>query len=376
MIHRPRPSLASSLNSGRRASLAYLAGTALSAAGCGGGGGGSAEGTSPSPSPAPAPAPNRSRSPNAAPVAGAFGGGQGRIVYVTGVIDDDTLYEMDLATRVVTKLVELPGVRLEIEGGVTRASNGRLAVLVDTGNLDTPVEVRIYEPNGNLAFTHDGFFWGIHAKDGAAISPDGRHVAIVGIAPYNNNWNIDALTVVVNEVEAGNRKLIIVEQADDLGSPSPTLAWTPDNRLLLLTINSLYEIDIASGSATRRHTVDLAGASSAMVSADGREIWFVQGRGNQYGGTIWSLDLTSGQVRQRSTRSSGWGQHAPAISPDGQWMLASEGVSGTDGATIFLSFYITATRLTEPPTDVANFANEILDTAGKKIEGNQRMAWY
>lgn len=363
----------------RRASLSLISGGALFAAGCGGGGGGGSGDNDTAVSPSP-PAPGTpsdagTRSPDAAPISGSFGGGQGRIVWVLGV-RNDAICEINLSTRVVSRLVELPGVRLKILGGVTRAANGRLAVLVDTGTLDAPVQVRIYEPNGAQAFSHAGYFWGIHAKDGAAISPNGQYVAIVGIAPFDTSFQTDALTFVLIEVETGQRRVMAVEIADELGDLSPTLAWTPDNRLLLLTVNSLYEIDATTAEAVRRHAVDLAGPSAAMVTADGRELWFHQGRGNQYGGTIWSLDIASGEVRRRSLRSTGWGQHAPGISPDGQWMLGSEGVSRTDGASVFLSFYVTAVRLTDPPVDVAGLPDEVLDATGGKLQGTQRMAWY
>ncbi len=376
----------------RRGSLAILAGVALASAGCGSGGGGGSSGGSGSDDSAPAPTTpggneppgntgdtgnsgNRGgRTPEAAPITGKFGGGQGRILYVGS---DKTFYELDLTNRIVTKLVDIGGrYNAKIKGGLTRAGNGRIAVLVDTGELDAQVEMRIYSASGSLEFTHPGYFWGIHMRDGAAISPDGQYVASVGIGPLNNDWQNDYLVVVLTRVDSGERRLLLIEKAKDL-DVTPTLCWSPDNALHLMTNVALYRIDRQTSNATKLRTLDLSPPYASMVTADGREIWFHQGRGNQYGGTIWSVDIASGETRRRSLRSAGWGQHCPVISPDGQWMLGQEGVTNSDFATtIWVDMYITAIRVTDPPIDVNNLPDEVLDAAGKKLGSSSRMAWY
>lgn len=369
MTRRPETTPPTCPNPQRRSSLALLSGLLLGTAACGGGGGGGEEDSTPT---------NRGgsggRSPDAAPVSGSFGGGQGRILFVSG---DKTFHELDLASRRVTKLADIGGrYSAEIEGGLTRANNGRIAVMVDTGELDLPVEIRIYSASGALEFTHPAYFWGIHSRDGAAISPDGQQVAVVGTAPLNDNWRVDNLIVVLVEVASGRMTLVVAESASELNL-TPTLCWSPDNTLYLLTEKALYRIDRQNGTATKVHAMDLAPPYAAMVTANNREIWFHQGRGNQYGGTIWSLDIASGQTRRRSLRSAGWGQHSPVLSPDGQWLLAQEGVSGSDYVSVYwIDYYITAIRLTDPPIDVHRFADEVLDAAGKKLGSKSRMVWY
>ncbi|MFT4102221.1 MAG: hypothetical protein QM674_14525 [Burkholderiaceae bacterium] len=381
----------------RRGSLAMLAGFVLASTGCGSGGGGGDDSASANP-PGNSQPPgnpgdtgntgngggnggsggggggNGGRIPEAAPITGSFGGGQGRILFVGS---DKTFSEIDLTSRIVTKLVDIGGrYNAKIRGGLTRAGNGRIAVLVDTGELDAQVEMRIYSAAGALELTHPGYFWGIHMKDGAAISPDGQYVAVVAIGPLDNDWQNDYMVVVLTRVESGERRLLLVEKAKDL-DVTPTLCWSPDNTLHLMTNTALYRIDGQTGGITKLHTLDLAPPYASMVTADGREIWFHQGRGNQYGGTIWSVDIASGQARRRSLRSAGWGQHCPVISPDGQWMLGQEGITKSDFATtIWVDMYITAIRVTDPPIDVHNLPDEVLDAAGAKLGSSSRMAWY
>jgi hypothetical protein len=370
----------------RRAALQTLA--ALSVAGCGGGGG-----DTPSPSPAPvgaSPAPPASppasvssaRNPNASPATGTFGGGQGKILFVE---DDDgrTVKEIDLRTRQISTLVTPVSGVSYIRGGVSRAANGRFAVLMgESFSISKPAEIGVFDASGNtVKRVAPGLQVVYHpAQSGALIAPDGNKVAYIvsGFIKLVGDARRDALVMVaVMDVGSGEVNYIEVLRAATSDASTPAIVWTPDSRqVLFLNRTSLRRIDVATSAVTKIHDLDLSELGGAHLAGDGRTLWFNQTRGNANGPTIWSMDIDKATLQRRSLATRHYGQYQPVLSPDGQWMLMQEGIAFSNGSSGFVTHYMTAMRITDPPVDTGGLANEILDSTGKRFEAYFRMAWY
>lgn len=352
---------------------------ALATSGCGGGGGStptddSSSGGATPPPPPPPPA----RDPNIAPLTGTFGGGQGQILFVDDTLNAKSVRQIDLATRTVSTLATpVTGSSAGIEDGISRAANGRIAVLTRVDTFDA-TSIVLLEADGTVALRVPTGVSSVYTRGPAVISPDAARVAFIGVGSmdvFSSDFN-DYLRVYVLDVASGVFGQTNVLQSSDLADPSPTLAWTPGGELLLLTNGGLFRIDPVQGGFVQLHVLDLAGPQGARASADGASLWFHQSRGNPFGGTIWSIEIASGALARRSLRSRGWGQHWPVISPDGQWMLAQEGIAFSTGSSGSVDYYATAVRVLDPPLDVGGVPDEILDSAGERLRAYGRMEWW
>lgn len=114
---------------------------------------------------------------------------------------------------------------------------------------------------------------------------------------------------------------------------------------------------------------------NATASADGRSIWFDMALGNPYGNAIWSLDLASGALTQRSIRSVSGKQYAPAFSPDGNWLLMQEVGLKYIGALLIYNT-LCAVRLTGERVDTESLQTAIRNGSGDGFTANSRAVWF
>ena len=318
---------------------------------------------------------------NVPPATGTFGGGQGRILFVAGGDRAKNVMQVDLATRQLTTLATIQGsVFRGLYGGVTRANDGSF-VVVDyelTGPLSNILH---YAADGSLLRSYPT---GARLLNGAAISPDGRQVAFVDSVLvkvrdsypfYEREYCLFMLdlasgqiaeTVLIGHAEPPEDKISIRAQA----------VWSPDGTLHVLASAGLYRIDRNTLAATRLHQPDIGNPYAVVPSPDGGSLWFHQGRGNPYGGTIWSIDIASGALSPRSIRSRSGGQYSPCFSPDGNWLLMQETSLTYLGIAIASYYYICAIRRTAEPIDTQDLRTAILDGGGNGFTASDRMVWY
>lgn len=152
--------------------------------------------------------------------------------------------------------------------------------------------------------------------DGAALSPDGRRLALLLQWKYPHGHEPEQLVVL--DVRTG--KLERVAGSSQVAEID-ALSWSPDGTRIAFSAyrpnehGGLYAVDVA----TRRLTPLLIhgpGAVDPAWSPDGRSIAFV--RPGVRSSSIWLLDLRSGRAR-RVTR--GGDDLAPAWSPDGKALV-------------------------------------------------------
>jgi hypothetical protein len=309
---------------------------------------------------------------NTPPASGPFGGGQGKILFTEDKYLAQSVLQLDLATRLISRLATPDtSAFATIIGGVSRANDGRFAVLSSPGTLNT-ASIVIYDSVGNLTTRIATGYSYINSRDTAVISPDGSVVGfLVEGIKFLSVGLVNTSTKQIRIIE-----LLATSSVNGLPANSPTAAWVGNTVLLVLTNRALYRIDTQLATFTKRFDLDLAAPQYSKLASDGRTLWFDQKKGNPYGKTAWSIDLETGDVVRRSLRSAGWGQAAPCLSPDGKWMLAQEGLATVSGSIGSVDYTITATPISIPPIDTNNLPNEVLDSAGKKIRASEATVWF
>lgn len=361
---------------------------ALSACGGGGDNSSSAIGSDGTPSPAGGPtgsAPGNARRSDVAPVAGAFGGGEGQILFVDG--GQSSVWQLDLASRLFRKIAE-PNSHWDwsILDGVTRSTTGSFAVL-SRKFLGLESQVFVFSADGSLINATSITYMNGHAVSGAAISPEGRLVAWVeedqpGL--YSRDYRLFT-RLRVWDIVARLLWSVTIQERPDRDSRDPaysdsfTAYWTPEGELKVLAIDGIYDIDLANLTSRRAKNLALSYPRSPVVGPDGQTLFFQQSRGNVFNGTnhptIWSLDPVTDTLTRRSVYS-GLGQFSPAVSPDGQWLLMTEAVGSYALGILSESRFVTAVRLSDQPFDTNGVPNEILGAQGARFTADGRVAWF
>lgn len=364
--------------------------------GCGGGGDGS------NPSSAPPPPESKVPEVNAPLPSAAFGGGQGKILFVEGINVPRSIAEFDLATRRVRTLANLePKLTLAvIQGGVTRANDGTFAIIRNELDFVHSPIISHYQADGTLLHSwevpHDVIFGLVSMPrpaesytEGGALSPDAKAIALAG-----GSADRSKLEIVILDVQSGT---FVIEPllGADVSPPDKTFVnagavWSPAGELYVLSEEGLHRVDRVTGAGTLMHPVKLANPRAPMMSPDGRTIYFDQDFGNPHNsGTIWSMDVASGVLTRRSMRSGMGSQYSPTLSPDGEWLLLQEadfagGVFIPNAifspnpliGTVSIPSNVSAVRLSEQPRDTQNSKPAIEDASGRVHSARGRMVWY
>lgn len=334
---------------------------------------------------------------NLPPTTGTFGDGQGKILFVEGG-GSYGISEYDLATRQVQRLNHALE---QVFGGVSRANDGTFAI------------VRNHGPGASMAILHhqaDGTLlhkwsappqrtpgtegqpnpFGLNDRprnafyEGGALSPDAKTIALAESTLLGKRLEVGIL-----DVQSGTWVFKDLLGASDLPQDKSTLRastfWSPTGELYVLSDVGLHRIDRTTGEGTLVHGVKLESPGAPVMSPDGRTIYFERFFGNSSGGTVWSMDVASGELTRRSIRSGDGKQFSPALSPDGQWLLMQEVGSGSYyippgplnpvGAG-GIQFVISAVWLSDPPIDTQNLNVWIRDSTGQPLMGHGRMVWY
>ncbi len=315
------------------------------------------------------------------PSSGAFGGGQGKILFVVGGNRPKEALEVDLASRQLRSVASIQGsVFRAIAGGVTRAHDGSF-LIVDYEVTGPSSQLLHHAPDGALIRTVQT---GRALGNGAAISPDARQAAYIDTVylKVSDSYPFyrDALRLFLADLQTGDSiytdLMAPQEEPSDKSDISTAAIYTPDGQLYVLASNGLYRYNPTSNSTTRLHTPDIGDPYDVVSSPDGASLWFQQERGNPYGATIWSIDIASGALTRRSIRSRSGGQYAPAFSPDQQWLLLQETSLIYLGSAISSYYYVCAVRNAAEPLDTEDLRTAILDRAGKGMTASGRMCWY
>ncbi len=374
--------------------------------GCSGDGGSDPAAVSQNPGTSPQNPSNPPSSPtpggNLPPTTGTFGGGQGKILFAEGGLQPYAISEFDLATRQVRRLVDYSqdNSLKPVLGGVSRANDGSFTVVRDPGPGASAVILH-YQADGSLLHEwtvpkqrtpgapNNLFGLGESPRgpftEGGALSPDAKSIALV--APTRFGLRLEVVTL---DVQSGTFDYVDVLRANDAPSDKTNMRastfWSPSGELYVLSNVGLHKVDRATGVGTLVHQVPLKEPHAPTMSSDGRSIYFSQCCGNPNGGSIWSMDVASGEVTRRSTRSVSGQQSSPALSPDGEWLLLQE--AGSSAVLIFpglgpnpigalgIPFNISAVRLSDPPIDTQNLNIWIVDAAGQPHFSQSRMVWF
>ncbi len=107
------------------------------------------------------------------------------------------------------------------------------------------------------------------------------------------------------------------------------VSWTPDGKILYASnVGSSRDIWIMNGDGTnpKQLTTNAGVNLQANVSSEGRHIVFSSNRANSGAYNIWRMDI-DGSNPVQLTRGSGEGQ--PVCSPDGRWVVYSQGGPNT-----------------------------------------------
>ena len=314
---------------------------------------------------------------NVPPASGAFGGGEGKILFVEGVNSPRAVYEIDLASRQVREVASISG-GTWLVGGVTRANTGSFLIMDKDSSSQSSaylfgsdgVLLRRYEIASYLA--------------GAVLSPDGRSFSYAGLRSVRNSsgrWQ-DIVASVIVDVESGNETIGAL-----LGFEDPPLnktpigvaaraAWSRDSALYAAIPGGLYRVDRSSGQSVKIQDMDAVGPIFLSVSPNGQEVWYESEKGSPHGTCFWSIDIRTGEKRQRTLRSQRGRQNSPGFSPDGQWVLMQQDRLGYTGLGTVTYSEICAVRLTGDPLDTQELVPNILTNTGDVVTASGRMAWY
>lgn len=340
--------------------------------------------------------------PSGPPASGPFGGGQGKIVYVDGGTTlPRCIFEIDLMTRAVRDVAAVSdNPPYWLQGGVSRADDGsfivsgwdptQLPVITDytTGALsEAPLRPKIFyfRADGSLA---QSYSLELRAQNGAAISADGKSIAFARSTNFGSK-----LEAVLIDIGRGETTLIELLGSNDAPRDKSTLSarpvWSATSRLYFLSGVGLHRVE--AGHASIVHRVALRTPGAAIFSPDERVIFFDQAAGNARGTTVWSMDVATGSLTRRSIRSQDGFQSAPALSPDGQWMIMQEAdfadaesnstpalgpPSATNGLAQYVPTPVSAVRLADAPLDTQGRVFSIRDAAGFSVNAHGQMAWY
>ena len=363
-------------NTNRRQYCLGMLGGVLGLAGCGGGGGGGGGSSGDG---------GQTQTPtgNVPPASGAFGGGQGKILFVEGGNSPRAIYQIDLATRKVAGLASFGDDDLlaYYVGGVTRANDGSFLVTYQRSMSARMHGIRHHSANGDLISDIQTEY--ILPQD-ATISPDGRFAAYTPLSyqkipgratDFDNEIRIELLDLRSRQARYGVLVALGEGPSDKRSYVTSAPIWTPGGQLYVMTKDKIFHID-PQILTSRSVAYDLDGASNAVSAPDGQSIWFSNPKGNPGGSTIWSVDVTGGVSTRRSLRSSFGGQYAPGFSPDGSWLLMHENELRYFPGVLMASYYVCAVRNTGEVIDTQNLQTAIRTAENSGFTSSGRVAWY
>jgi tricorn protease len=166
------------------------------------------------------------------------------------------------------------------------------------------------------------------------FSPDGKYLAFVsdeGGTGEEQIWLFDLAT-------RERRRLT------NHASPKTSFLWSPDaSRIAFETLNTLFEVDVASGSVRELATNPANGYSVDGYSADGG--WLVWSRSDGERNTdVYLFDRTNG--REYNVSQSPFRDSNGILTPDGKTVVFTSNRDGTNHL-----YAVSLQRLTENPAD-------------------------
>jgi Tol biopolymer transport system component len=201
--------------------------------------------------------------------------------------------------------------------GLSVARNGTLAYIRGGGSL---VELVWMDDRGNFEPAIDAA-----AKfSGAAVSPDGRRIAVVRDGDV---WVYDRARRLFTRLTRSEQR-------------ETALVWTPDSREVIY-IRDVPQFDVFKRAADGSHAEELMLTSKddktpSAISPDGKTLLFDDASGGDE--DIWAAPMTGGPQGQRQHVVSGpANQRYARFSPDGKWLTYQSNESGRN--EVYLSPY-------------------------------------
>ena len=317
---------------------------------------------------------------NLPPRSGAFGGGQGKILFVQSGDFPQTVRLFDLATRQLRDVATIARTRHHrLSNGLTRARDGSFLV---TDKISTDFRDRGWfhhcAADGTLL---NSFEASTSVAEGASISPDGRRAANGATYSLAATERYETRVVITDLKSRVAREGVVLgandEPRDKIRTPpQERTVWAPNGALYVLTRYGLFQVDPETAVVTRLHSFRLADVQSPSIAPDGAHIWF-EGEGGTGGKpALWSLNIATGEAVRRVERSRTGMQYAPTLSPDGQWLLMQQVSSAWTGIGTASYFHVSALRIASAPIDAENLETRILTSAGEPFTAGGRMAWF
>ena len=155
------------------------------------------------------------------------------------------------------------------------------------------------------------------------------------------------------------------------------VVWSPDGRLFVMTSVGLFQVDVATGESTYLHDLQLMVPQDPSFSGDGKELLFAAARQGITDTKAWSMDVATGEVKMLSEVTGDGYIHAPASSPDGQWLLMQDVILTLIPSMGVKSQYtLAAVRRAATPFDATGQFTGIKDNANFLPTADSRMVWY
>ena len=175
--------------------------------------------------------------------------------------------------------------------------------------------------DGSRTVADPEFIYRHEAFTGVRISPDDRRVAF-------SRTTDSGADIWVKELDAGPAYRLTFDDAMEYRPD-----WSPDGEFLMFVSERGENRDLYRRRSNATGPVELvldrsSEISQGIYSADGE--WLVYREGTGEGRDLWALRLTEGGEPIPLVAAEGYDEKAPALSPDGRWLLYESDETGSE----------------------------------------------
>ena len=209
------------------------------------------------------------------------------------------------------------------QGGLLVSPDGKTVFFNQDRGGDEQYDIYAVPTNGgpvtNLTDTPD------IREEGVLVSPDGASLAITYKPKTHGQTDLAILDLATRKVR------LLTNEADPQWSWTP-VAWVDGGKALIAdrgftdqTLGEVWQVDVASGKATRLLGEPKTVYAAADATSDGATLAITtnEGTGQNHAG-VYSVK----EGRLRGLKPTPWEQSADAIAPDGRSMVVDTGIDG------------------------------------------------